>query len=126
MATCFCGCERKVGAFDMQRKSANKVGRPVVAACEELERDVLPPLEDRFKKVQGDQNANADAVAMTDDLIAAGKQHEQACKSVVHEEASFAEVEWPEVRAWVRKSAQGMAAMFRLTPEQQQRIIDRS
>lgn len=124
MANCFCGCGRKVGTFEVQTKSANKVGRSVVDAREQMEHDVLPPLERRFRNPQPDHDSVAAALAMADDLVAAGRQHEQTCRAVVHREEAFAAVAWPEIRAWVRK-AQGMAGMFRLSPEEQQRIIDR-
>ena len=108
MTRCFCGCGRKVGVFQLERKSANKVGREVNRANQELRRGGFPP---------------ANAVATIEDLLAAGEQHEQACSMVVHEEESFALVDWSEIRAWVR-NADDMASTLHLTLGQNERIID--
>jgi hypothetical protein len=106
----------------MQLKSANKMGVAVVNARERIERDVLLTLRDRSKQRESEEGQGA--LAMAHDLVASGERHEATCRAVVHEEETFADVDWKGMRDWVR-SARGMAAMFRLSPEQQQRIIDR-
>ena len=124
MAECFCGCGVKVGALQMQRKSANRMGATVADSVGQLERDVLPAMDERARDLD-DPEMGQPGLAMADDLLAAGKHHEATCRAVVHEEEAFAHVGWSRMRAWVRQ-AQGMAAMFRLPPERQQQIIDRS
>lgn len=122
MAQCFCGCGERVGGFQMQRKSANKMGGTVTDTLEQMQRDVLRVMEERAEHLAPGEGEKG--LAMARERIAAGKRYSRTCRAVVHEEQAFADADWPEMRAWVR-DAQGMAAMFRLPPEQQQRIIDR-
>lgn len=108
MATCFCGCERKVGGIVNSRKSANGVGQTSREVASELEM-LRPALIERGKQLGND---SAGVLGMLDEHLEGCAAAGEICRSVVHDERDFKSVDWPTVRADV-SNAKGMNAYLR-------------
>jgi hypothetical protein len=112
---CFCGCGQKVGK--LKRTSANGAGRKITALLALIEQDVHPApgvsLDD--PKLKG-------FVEMVAQTKQDGEAFAQDCRLVVHGDMAFGEADWSAIRAWT-KNTEGMTNFFRMSSEQQERIM---
>lgn len=114
MAECFCGCGRKVS---FGKRMANKAGRQVESGLAVLEGKIAPRFEPARER--GERDAFMDRV---DAQLGAGHEFREQFRAMVHGDAPTTGI--PGFSEWFR-DVDGMAAFFRLSPERQQRIIDR-
>jgi hypothetical protein len=98
----------------------NQIGRTVVEAITDIERDVIPPLRQRKQSLPlPEWNP---ALSMVERLLVAGRRHESLCRALVHEQRESGGVEWSVLTRWVRK-ANRMADAFMLPPAQRPKRV---
>ena len=95
---CFCGCGRSAGRGLSKRGSANKLGTQAAAVGE----DLAGQREAVSAGTQGTPEARDAVVAMFDEQIRHMSVVCAVCIEVVHEERSFADANWPAMRADIR------------------------